>query len=149
MGITLVDLSNWNNAARTSTDVAELAELARNAFSQVRKEVARNPATPSDILDELSLDINKEVLHAVAANPHSGPATLNRLAVNKYTYTREAVALNGSTPVDTMIMLASSKHMLGKVLENPNCPGSIKMWSGSKNFAGMTLAQFHASMNGT
>ncbi|MEN8217500.1 MAG: hypothetical protein ABFS56_14250 [Pseudomonadota bacterium] len=57
--------------------------LERLSFSKARIGVAKNPATPSDILARLSLDIDEAVRVAVANNTNTPQDILLRLAAEE------------------------------------------------------------------
>ena len=65
--------------AASSVDATQLREFSHDRSPQVRREVAANTWTPSDVLDELAGDRDWRVRAAVGLHPSTSDAGLSRL----------------------------------------------------------------------
>jgi len=91
-----------------------------------RWAVAKNPHTPSEILEKLSLDAINLVRALVATNPNTPVSTLHRL-FNDEKIVRDGLSGNPSTPVKLLNILADDKDKMVRlrVAENPSTSKEI------------------------
>lgn len=110
-------------------DVPLLRALADDEAWQVRSCVARQPHTPTDVLDALSQDIEWDVCDGVARNPAATLDQLVRLSSSKSADIRGAVAEHPATPPEVLDRLADDPRLNVRVRadENPHTPAET-LW---------------------
>jgi len=86
-----------------------LIELARQDLYHLA--LAANPSTPAILLAALALSWNPELRKAVAANPNTPPQILAKLAIDTDIWVRIGVASNERCPQPTLHMLANPKDL--------------------------------------
>jgi hypothetical protein len=78
---------------------------------QKNYDLAIDPHTPSDVLDQLArLADDGSWVSVVAGNPNTPPETLTYLSGSKRPCIREVVATNPHTPPDTLVTLAKDRN---------------------------------------
>lgn len=105
--------------------------IKRLSFTKARAGVAVNPATPSQILDRLSLDINANVRANVAKNLSTPPSVLIRLSEDIEDDVKINVAKNHNTP----------KHVLRELTKEDDSKINIAL-AGNHNTPKNILNQF-------
>lgn len=85
--------------ANRTVRVRDLRRYASGTTLQ-RQGVARNPKTPTDVLDVLADDTDDDVALSVASHRNTAADALARLAVHGNGRVRAAVASNPSAPDD-------------------------------------------------
>jgi Leucine rich repeat variant len=124
-----------NNPNRRSRPSPEwLRRLAQNDKSSIRAQVARNPATPVDVLAILAEDPDYKVRVQVARNSAT-PIDILAVLANDVYYedvykdliykVRVAVAENPATPVNILRKLSKEPSCFCSVGRNPNTPIEI------------------------
>lgn len=105
-----------------------LATLAGDPDKWARSNVARNPATPVDVLTTLAGDSENWVRSEVAGNPATPVGILTALASDFHNQVRSGVAANPATPVDILTMLASDSDSLVRcaVYGNVATPAAVQ-----------------------
>lgn len=94
-------------ARNPATPVELLAEWCKSHRDVlVRASVATNPVIPSELLERLQFDTDDAVRRAVAENPSVSPAILDRLADDPDWVVQEAVALNSGSAKGTLERLS-------------------------------------------
>jgi len=120
--------SDWHNAfdAASRAFYAHTTDLTKLPL-QERKDLARNPNTPPEILTILARDENLNVRWRVARNPNTPPEILTILAQDKDEYVRWNVAQNPNTPPEILTTLARDEvsSVRRGVAQNPNTPPEI------------------------
>ena len=120
--------SDWHNAFESASRAfyAHTTDLTKLTI-QERKDLARNPNTPPEILTILARDENLNVRWRVARNPNTPPEILTILAQDKDEYVRWNVAQNPNTPPEILTILARDENysVLWEVASNPNTPPEI------------------------
>jgi hypothetical protein len=99
----------------------QLAYLARDAESEVRKAVGGNRAAPPEVMWQLAHDDDYEVRAAVAGNPAAPPQALAKLADDDDSDVVGALAANPSLPAQVVEHLARSDDY-GKRVAAANHP---------------------------
>jgi hypothetical protein len=101
----------------------DVSKLSR----QERKDLARNPNTPPEVLTILARDEDYWVRCGVARSPNTPPETLTILARDKDWGVRCGVAWNPNTPPEILTFLARDEdwNVRCRVAENPNTPPEI------------------------
>ncbi len=91
-----------------------------------RWAVAKNPHTPSEILEKLAKDEVNLVRALVATNPHTPPHVLHTLFSDEK-IVRDGLSGNPNTPAKLLKILAddSDKMVRMRVAENPGTPQEI------------------------
>jgi hypothetical protein len=84
-------------AQHRSASAETLARLSDDDV-EIRKAVAKNSATPVDVVERLAEDDDVPVRAAAAANPRLGPDMLARLLADQHLWVRKEAAGNPSTP---------------------------------------------------
>lgn len=87
-----IDLFWLYARAATSCDPEELRDLSCSDCDPIRRRVARNPATPQDVLEWLAVDWHPPVRAALAENPLTSESLLEKLAQDKDPEVRLSVA---------------------------------------------------------
>jgi hypothetical protein len=106
-----------------NTSSEALTVLATHADYYVRKNVAANSYTPSEVLDTLATDISDDVVEAVAGNGNTTAATLTAMVSRPVNRSISiALAANPNTPPTALDGLAAhSWHgVITEVLLNPS-----------------------------
>ncbi|MBI5165073.1 MAG: hypothetical protein HY985_14370 [Magnetospirillum sp.] len=85
----------------------------------MRGGVAKNPATPPDVLVKLAEDQEKWVRNSVAQNLATPPDILAKLAEDREEEVRNSVAENPATPPDILAKLARNESRAPST-ENPS-----------------------------
>ncbi|WP_288220358.1 hypothetical protein [uncultured Adlercreutzia sp.] len=96
-------------AVRKNTPPMVLAKLACHRNNTLREEVARNTATPSDILAMLSGDPDDDVVRAVASNPSTEVDVLKRIIENGGSG-HVAALKNENAPLESILF-----YMMGRL----------------------------------
>lgn len=93
----------------------------------VSSNLAENPNTPKDILEECSRAEDANIREAVARNESTSPDVLNMLANDSSEYVRATVAENPNTPQETLERLSydESKAIRHSVAKNPSITRAI------------------------
>lgn len=126
-------------ASNPSSHASILKKLAGSkGDSLVIVRIAKNPNTPTALLDELAVGMDKRSAHfrAVIANSLNAPAMLlEKLAEDKFVFTRAMVARNSNTPAATLeklsrdagfIWVSRRKFCIKQlVAANPNTPAKV------------------------
>lgn len=101
-------------------------------------ELAKDPKTSSEILDQLSYDEDPYVRIWVAQNPNAQPETLDRLYCDIDRDVRVCVPWNSNTTAKIISRLEYNKsgYVFWGVIQNPNTPQYIKDHFRFKNFIG-------------
>ncbi len=100
--------SSLADKARETTDEQEIRELFDSFWAKrdadIRKAIAYNEATSSNLLRELSADRDGDVQYAVASNPNTPQDVLRTLYEERACYygCTSALAGNRSTPADIL-----------------------------------------------
>ena len=107
-----------------------LRHFAGNQAPEVRRAVASNANTPTDVLAQLaSRDQPQEVRMAVARNPNAPPEVLAQLASSEQSLEmRMAIASHLNAPPAALTVLASRDRSLEvrmAVARNPNAPPDV------------------------
>jgi len=97
-------------AGNPNTPTQVLARLARDHFSVIRRHVAENPRTPPDVLRDLAHDQDMDVRLAVADNVHTPPDTLALLATDPSIDVRYDLAENRHLPHQVLLELAKDEN---------------------------------------
>jgi len=97
-------------AGNPNTPTQVLARLARDHFSVIRRHVAENPRTPPDVLRQLAQDHDMDVRLAVADNIHTPPDTLALLATDESIDVRYDLAENRHLPHQVLVDLANDEN---------------------------------------
>jgi hypothetical protein len=66
-----------------------------------RREIADNPSTPVDVLEQLAVDEDRDVRWRVARNPSTSVDVLKQLATDENLWIKLCVARNPSIPLDS------------------------------------------------
>ena len=113
--------------ASKTKDPGTLAVLSNHTDREIKKAVAKNLNTPSDVLEKMSKDKSFIVKAIVAENPNTPPETLDRLSEEELEYTRVSVAKNPNTLPETLTKLSDDKDNFVKrgAICNPNCPSEV------------------------
>ena len=114
------------NAARNPNTPADvLTELAKDSYWCVRRNAAGNPNTPVDVLTELAKDNDCDDRRNAAGNPNTPADVLTELAKDSDWCVRRNAAGNPNTPVDVLTELAkdSDCDVRRNAAGNPNTPG--------------------------
>jgi hypothetical protein len=106
-------------AASPKTPPARLAALAARG-GELARLVAKNPAAPAALSEELAASEDPGLRQAVAENPAAPPELLARLSGDRYPAIARAVAKNPNAPPKTLLDLA--RRYPGEVLANPALP---------------------------
>jgi hypothetical protein len=91
-------------------ELYKLYKIRINHSSQLLLELARNPVTPSELLNEMSYSIVEDLIVLISVNSRTPQTTLQRLCTHDRAYIRKAVAGNPSLPIET----------LQELLDDPN-----------------------------
>jgi hypothetical protein len=112
--------------AYTTVDQKRLRKFARSHYMEVRRGVAANPATSTDILKGLMHDSASWVQLHVSENPNTTPEMLVAMAMDEEVSIRakESIASNRKTPVDVLLVLSfhSDGDVRANMAGNPNTP---------------------------
>jgi predicted DNA-binding WGR domain protein len=113
--------------AQSSDSPVILAILAKDEVQQVRRDVAKNPAAPIEVLTALAKDKETLVRWAVAENPASPVEVLTALSKHKSEFVRQGVATNPTVPADVLSSLATDevKDVRCAVANNPATPAIV------------------------
>jgi uncharacterized protein (DUF2336 family)/transcriptional regulator with XRE-family HTH domain len=113
--------------AENSDDKETLATLAGDKNEWVRRAVAKNTATPPDMLTKLAGDKDEVTRIYVAKNTSTPPDVLTKLAGDKYEEVRYYVAKNTATPPDMLTKLAGDKDEVTRIFvaENTATPPAV------------------------
>ena len=87
----------------------ELEHYATSNNEDERYAAARNPRTPSHLLEKLSYEENF-YMDDIARNPNATMSLLRKLANHKEDAVRQGVARNPTTPVDVLVQLVTDKY---------------------------------------
>jgi len=86
-----------------------------------KKDLAKTPNTPPEILHQLATDEGLDVREWVASNPGASPEILELLAADKSPCVRYWVAQNPNTPQKSLELLATDVYFVRQyVAQNPN-----------------------------
>lgn len=96
-------------AGNEKTSVATLIRLSQRKTYLIDWGLARNPSTPSDILNKLSSSDNEYTRAPVAQNPNTLLKDLEKLAVDHEWNVRRSVAQNPQVSVDLLNKLKEDK----------------------------------------
>lgn len=109
--------SRASYAGSSDTPPEVLAVYAYDPSEWVRKEVARNPNTPQEVLEDLvhTKGNNWEIRSAVVHNPNVSAELLTELAKDKAAKVRQAVADNSDTPFEVLMQLVHDSDWLTRV----------------------------------
>ena len=118
------DIDERRYIARYSDSPVILAMLARDEVSDVRRDVAKNLASPIEVLTTLGKDKETLVRWAVAENPATPAINLTGLAKHKSEFVRQGVAKNCTASADVLSALATDevKDVRCAVASNPATP---------------------------
>jgi HEAT repeat protein len=97
-------------AGNPNTPTQVLARLAADHFSVIRRHVAQNPRTSADVLRKLAQDHDMDVRLAVADNLHTPPDTLALLATDPSVDVRYDLAENRHLPEHVLIELTKDDN---------------------------------------
>jgi hypothetical protein len=97
-------------AGNPNTPTQVLARLATDHFSVIRRHVAENPRTPAEVLRQLAKDQDMDVRLAVADNMHTPPDTLVLLATDSCVDVRYDLAENRHLPIKVLIELSNDEN---------------------------------------
>lgn len=86
-----------------------LQGLSHSLFEEVRQAVASNPSSPADVLSALSVDNAPDVRRAIAANSRTPPEDLDEMSKDPLEEIRAAIAANESAWRHTLERLAGGK----------------------------------------
>lgn len=83
--------------------------------SRASNSLAKNPNTPTDILDQIARSESRDrVLTSIAKHPNTSVETLQRLLRNEDTNIRLAIIKNPNTPINLLRQLAKCPDALIK-----------------------------------
>jgi hypothetical protein len=97
-------------AGNPNTPTQVLARLAYDHFSVIRRHVAENPRTSPDVLRQLAKDHDMDVRLAVADNLHTPPDALSLLATDPSIDVRYDLAENRHLPHQVLVELAQDEN---------------------------------------
>lgn len=100
---------------RSPAVIAELYKLCKlriNLSSPLLLELARNPATPSEFLNELSFSKVEDLILLISANPRTPQIALQRLCKHDRAYIRKEVAGNPSLPIEALQELLDDSNSI-------------------------------------
>ena len=114
-------------AKNPNTPTSVLEHLAKDEDRHVRSEVAKNPNTPTSVLELLAKDEDSSVRCEVAENPKTPTPVLEHLAKDEDSDVQSSVAQNPNTPISVLELLAKdeSSSVRCEVAENPKSPTSV------------------------
>lgn len=113
-------------ASKADSEV-EFRALARYQYVQVLLPLAKNPACPAGVLNEIATSWSSDVREAVAAHSLCPSDTLCFLARDESDVVRARVAERQDCPSSILINLAHDRapKVVGEALMNPGCPPEI------------------------
>jgi len=87
-----------------------------------KKDLAKDPNTAPEILEQLATDKEYWIRYCVASNPNIPQKSLELLATDEGHYVRHLVATNPNTPQKALQQLATDEksYVRRSVLHNPN-----------------------------
>jgi len=97
-------------AGNPNTPTQILAKLSADQHSVIRRHVAENPRTPAAVLRKLAQDHDMDVRLAVADNVHTPPDTLALLARDVCVDVRYDLAENRHLPEPVLIELTQDEN---------------------------------------
>ena len=105
---------------------AKTVDISSEPLSE-RLALARDPATPSDILKVLYADKNSTIRHCVLSNPNTPIDVLNSAFPSEDSYDLIALAQNTSLPADLARKLAENAgwQTMTSLSRNPNTPTDV------------------------
>ncbi|MEM0010590.1 MAG: hypothetical protein QXT84_02725, partial [Candidatus Bathyarchaeia archaeon] len=106
-----------------------------------RVRMARDPHTPSEVMNVLAEDEDEEVRLEVARNPNAPSNVLRKLARDESRKVRWAVAENLNTPPEALEELAMDEEILWSVARNPNTPIKLLMGLRGRHDVNISLAR--------
>lgn len=94
-----------------------MADLAESNNWKCRREAAKNPKTPAEILERLADDSKVDVRMEVALNLNTHVDVLQKLSNDESNFVRQAITNNKNTPTNTKIKLSEYIQQLDDVIE--------------------------------
>jgi hypothetical protein len=115
-------LKNVTFAGDSNTDF-DLYRMSKKA----KREVAKDPNTPVDVLVELATDIDGHIRSGVAGNPNTPVELLKELSKEDTWNILWQVAGNPNTPVELLAELAKheNEYVRWNVADNPNATDQV------------------------
>lgn len=101
--------SKWNIANDPNTPPETLNEFSNDQDWMIRSAVAKNRNTPPETLKKLAKDNEWIVRNNVAVNPNTPEDTLHELSDDKDTLVRTNLGKNPSAKIETVMKLAEDK----------------------------------------
>ena len=106
-----LNVGERRNLAKDPNTPAEiLARLSEDGHRWVRRGVAYNSNTPTEVLVRLSGDEDSDVRDWVARNPNAPATALTRLSEDKDRWVRWDVAGNPHAPAETLTRLSGDEN---------------------------------------
>lgn len=113
--------------AASSSDPLKLAAWVHHDNPQIRTAVARNPHTPSALLEGLGQDPFPQIRMALAQHPQSSPQVLHLLAGDRDQQVRELLVRRPVLPAAALLRLAqdSSGAIRLRLATRPDLPPDV------------------------
>ena len=111
-------------AARNYAAAAALRRLAIDTSPVVRKETARSPLCPADVLADLAADPDESVSAAAVGNSRCPPQALSDACENGSRQVRQRAARHRNCPPRLLKRLSKDEASVVRyaVVRNPRCP---------------------------